>query len=293
MASYDKRPNGWSVRFRFGGKQIRLSGYQKKADAEKAYRDYLIEAREISPVTFREMAELYIKSHRNEVKESTIVSIQEVVKKLNPLIGDKAIDKLTARDFDDVKASICDYSANYKSKIWAHLSGVLNFAHTRYNCPAVLQFKLVEPIKRDRTKKDYWTPNEFRQFISAVKNEYDGSKDYDIYRYYILFNFLYMIGARKGEAVALKWQDVDLEAQTIVIDKTLSYKLTDESRDKVSSIKPPTPKRTKTEQLTFPTNSMTYLKSIKKERKPKTMTSSSLRNALSRSLLCAGNLTNT
>lgn len=232
MASFDKRPNGWSVRFRFGGKQIRLSGFQKKSDAEKAYRDYLINEREVSPVTFREMAEFYIKNHKNDVKESTIVSIQEVMKKIYPLIGDKPIDKLTCTDFDELKAELCNYSPNYKAKIWAHLSAVLNYAQTRYNCPAVFQFKRVEPIKRDRTKKDYWLPNEFRIFIKAVLDEYTASKDYIHYRYYILFNFLYMIGTRKGEMVALRWNDFDLENKTVLIDKSITTKLTDESRQK-------------------------------------------------------------
>lgn len=59
-------------------------------------------------------------------------------------------------------------------------------------------------------------------FLSAAKQEY---------RYWITFKLLMFTGMRKGEAAALQWSDIDLDAGTININKTLDFNTTDDGAE--------------------------------------------------------------
>lgn len=60
----------------------------------------------------------------------------------------------------------------------------------------------------------FWTEDEFKQFISNVDNE--------LYKLY--FSFLYLTGCRKGESLALTWNDIDYIRQEVRISKSLNRK---------------------------------------------------------------------
>ncbi len=59
----------------------------------------------------------------------------------------------------------------------------------------------------------FWELEEFRKFISIVDDEV----------YNLLFNLLFFTGIRKGEALALTWNEIDFERQYIKIKKSCSY----------------------------------------------------------------------
>lgn len=61
-------------------------------------------------------------------------------------------------------------------------------------------------------RQTIWRIPEFNQFIEFVSDE----------QYYLLFNVLYFCGLRKGEALALKWRNIDLIKGTITIESTAS-----------------------------------------------------------------------
>lgn len=61
----------------------------------------------------------------------------------------------------------------------------------------------------------YWSLDEFRQFIKVIDN--------DIYKN--LFYVIYTCGFRYGEALALKWENVDLENNVITVKYSLSRKV--------------------------------------------------------------------
>lgn len=70
----------------------------------------------------------------------------------------------------------------------------------------------VEPLRNLEGKKEmlFWTPEEFRLFAASVSPKYK-----------TFFNFLYVTGCRKGEALALSTSDIDYDSRTATINKSL------------------------------------------------------------------------
>ncbi len=60
---------------------------------------------------------------------------------------------------------------------------------------------------------NFWELHEFRKFISYVDDEV----------YNVLFNLLFFTGVRKGEALALTWNDINFDSKYIKISKSCSY----------------------------------------------------------------------
>lgn len=61
----------------------------------------------------------------------------------------------------------------------------------------------------------FCTPEEFSQFIKKVDKE----------PYKQLFKFLFISGCRRGEALALCWDDIDLGNSIVKVSKNIAYKV--------------------------------------------------------------------
>ncbi|WP_425262370.1 tyrosine-type recombinase/integrase [Sporosarcina pasteurii] len=64
--------------------------------------------------------------------------------------------------------------------------------------------------------RNYWKKEEIREFLTITKRELD-------FRDHILFHLLIYTGARKGEVLALTWDDIDFETGSIRLNKTLFH----------------------------------------------------------------------
>lgn len=114
-----------------------------------------------------------------------------------------------------------DGSINWLNTMINYFKDMLNYARKYYDYDE----KIIDSIQnvRDDKPKDkptdaeinFWTYEEFQQFIKVVDNRY----------YYILFNFLYYTGLRVGELMALNWNDIDFKNHTLNITKALSVKV--------------------------------------------------------------------
>lgn len=67
----------------------------------------------------------------------------------------------------------------------------------------------------DRKKEMlFWSEEEFKEFYAAI--------DDDLFKVY--FSFLYLTGCRKGESLALTWNDIDFVRNEVRINKSLNRK---------------------------------------------------------------------
>lgn len=116
------------------------------------------------------------------------------------------------------------FSVEYKNKIIGEFRCFLEYARDNYNfdnkiIAKVQPYRIETPIKNLRdSETNFWTYDEFKQFIKVVDNEF----------YYTIFNFLYFTGLRYGEMCALNWNDFDEQNKTIKITKTLTDKVDNE-----------------------------------------------------------------
>jgi integrase len=71
----------------------------------------------------------------------------------------------------------------------------------------------VEPPKAKRRKPALWSREQAIHFLAATRED----------RYHVLWSLLLGTGARLGEIVALRWSDVDLDAGTVEISRSLVW----------------------------------------------------------------------
>lgn len=236
MPSYEKNAESglWSCRFREMGADHmihnkRLSGYKTKRQAQFAYEDYIKneEARKssvITPkppdpneITVSDLCRQYLDFQRSRVRESTfltqknkadtrLIPFFENVKinQINPLIVQKWIDSLR------------EFSFAYQKDLFRILSASCAFG-VDYLETADFMRRVKPPRNTQRTPEmTVWTAEQFK---AAMIHEKSGT-------YRALFWFLFLTGCRKGEALALSWNDIDLSNGTVKIKKSVTIKTT-------------------------------------------------------------------
>ena len=219
MASYEKRENGWTVRFRQNGSNKRLSGYKTKKEAELAYfKESAINKPTGADITLEQLYELFKDYKRLRVKESSYICLVQAIRDyIIPYFGKKQVNKITSADIlkwqNDINATPLKFCT--KDRIYTNFVNLMNYAVKFHALPFNLVSK-VGNFKSDEMKKEitFWTDEEFRRFIIEV----------DSLIYKAFFSLLYLTGARKGEALALQWVDVNLENAVININKTYTNK---------------------------------------------------------------------
>lgn len=213
-----KTPEGkWKDYERYTGK----NGFKRKKDAEAAEAKLKEELSnpnifQNNTITFEEVAKQYLESQKGRKKSSTIYTDEKSIKRMSAIVN-KPICKITTADIENVLKNMDsnDYSLNYISKIEATIGKIFKYAKKRKIIQENPMDEVESIIRADELKDDeikFWTPIEFKTFISNVDDPQD----------YALFNFLYLTGCRKGEALALSWKDIDFEKETFRINKTCS-----------------------------------------------------------------------
>lgn len=225
----------YTVRFRWINEKgeeehKRLSGtppWNTQNAAQKGYEQWIAEhpshpKAETQTFDFMPLYAEYKMHLRVNVKESSYLAItQRIDKYVVPDFGNRKVNEITPADLLKWQNMVSDkgLAVKYKAAIrgaFNHFFEYLKIYRISNPFDFVKGFKHSKETKREM---EYWTQSEFETFISVVED----------LRFKCVFSFLYLTGCRKGEACALKWDDIDFNNSTVKINKTLSVK-TDKSR---------------------------------------------------------------
>ena len=114
--------------------------------------------------------------------------------------------------------------------------------------------KIIMPKKSDKKstypEDNLYTLEELKEFLKAAKKHN--------YMYYTFFMILGSLGLRRGEALALKWENIDFENQTMSITHTVSRNA--DNHKTIDLTKTPKSRR----KLLIPNNLLEVLKEYKK-----------------------------
>lgn len=232
MASYEKLNAGWSVRFRIdnAGEFIhkRLSGYRTKKEAHEAYIKFMQEHRlENAPsyryIPFETLYNDYFTHLKDRVKQSSYITKKgRGDKHLLPYFIKYRLGKITPAIILNWQKSLTDggYSHSYKTSLRGLLYSIFKFAVLYRDMPSnpldkVEGFRDVQKGIERQSKIKVWDKEQFKAFDEAMKES-------EVYQ--LFFKFLYLTGCRKGEALALTWEDLDLDKNTVSITKTMTTK---------------------------------------------------------------------
>ena len=123
------------------------------------------------------------------------------------------------------------YSETYLKTVNNQLSAIFNYAVRYYDLKDNPCRKAGSIGKSHAGEKEFWTKQEFKQFLVTVENKPETK---------MAFLLLYWTGMRIGELLALTYNDIDLEKRTISVNK--SYQRI-EGRDIITPPKTPKSKR--------------------------------------------------
>lgn len=233
MPSFEKNKSSglWSVRFRETEdgltKNKRLSGFKTKKDAQYGYEEYVAEQKRLAEeeknkkptevsLTFGELAGKYFDFEKGRIKASSYYDLtKKVTNKILPFFENCNMEDITPVSVLEWQNTISNYSYRYQKDLFTHLASIFNFAEKYYDVKNVMQ-KVDRPRNLEGKKEMLiYSPTEFRCMIDCV-NRPD---------YKMLFSFLYVTGCRRGEALAISWDDIDFAKKHAKISKSVAYKV--------------------------------------------------------------------
>lgn len=226
-------------------RQIDRVAYGKE-EAKDLERQLTLNLREETApkMTLQQLYDEYVRVKKHEIRES---SLDRVAKRLKRYVLGRMenykIDKLTIKHLQDWKISLEDYrkkngkplALKTKQDVFADFKGMLRHA-VKMEYISKNPFDGLENFKDayEAPKKiSYYTDEEFKKFISGIRNasEEKERKTGNIYEwnFYVFFMLAFYTGMRKGEICALRWNDIS--DNTIHITRSITQKLVGDDRE--------------------------------------------------------------
>lgn len=164
--------------------------------------------------------------HAKAVKISTIYKLQKTKKQISSSLLEKQIQNISLQDLNDFfnEFYLNSYSFNYLNSFYSLFSICYKYAIEQNIITENIFLKIKKFKKSNLVEQElnFLTLEQFQLFIKYFKN--------DTYR--LFFELLYWTGCRKGEALALSWNDIKVNSNTyqIYFNKTCSYDLLDKNK---------------------------------------------------------------
>ena len=198
-------------------------GFISREDADTYEKNLLLSYRSNGNdnITLNELASLYFDNMYKNGKLRVVQDMQITYKhKIKPFLGDMKISSITNKDIKKWQDQLLSmtygknnkpYANRYLQKIQTLFSTITNYGvKYGYTNKSFIYQKAIRKNEKKREMK-FYTPEEFKKFINAID---------DSIVYHTLFTILYFCGLRKGEAMAVTWNDIDFKNKTMSIDKS-------------------------------------------------------------------------
>ena len=195
-----------------------IHGTKKEAEA---YRNKILH--QVSTNTFTDPSNAYFEDYISDWLEN--VAKQRVSKKtyrgyeqsvrlyLKPALGNTKLDKITPDQIQKMYNQMVnkDLSSSTVKNTHAVLSSALKQA-IKWNILFRNPAELVDLPRTTKNEEKTLTPEQAMQFIEACAYS----------RMKVLFTLMLSTGIRPGEALGLKWDDIDFNTNNITINRSLS-----------------------------------------------------------------------
>ena len=209
------------------GKERRTTrrGFKTQKEAKQAERNLLLDVEEnglpskyedqLQNPSFKELSDLWLENYETTVKKSTFQVIKTKVK-----IFEK--DYFKDMKMKQISVAYCQKVAIELSKRYILYNQYFTVIKRIFQYAVLIDIievnpfdKVIKPKSRKIQKKDnYLTKEELKHFLNIAST----TSGY----FFPAVHLISYTGLREGEAIALKWSDIDFENKKITISRTAS-----------------------------------------------------------------------
>lgn len=201
-------------------KQVKKRGFPTKKEAVETERLFLTTQKYKDKITLAEVFEFYLKDKENDLKPRTLYQKKLFFKKyiLNQL-GSFDIHELTPLILKRWQNDFLNKNLKNTSlkNARAKLSSVLNYCVNFYGLKENPFSKIPLPKNKKelQNKEEYivWNIDDFNKAMAVLNSEKEKTA----------LALSFWTGIRKGELLALTWEDFDEENETLTISKNKQY----------------------------------------------------------------------
>ena len=208
------------------GKERRTTrrGFKTMKEAKQAERNLLLDVEEnglpsnqsdgFQDPTFEELASLWLENYKTTVKPSTFENVRSKVEKMTEEhFKEMKLKKITVAYCQKV---VIELSKSYV--LYNHYLSVINRIFKYAVLMDVLNSnpfdKVIKPKSRQVQRKgNFLTKEELKEFLKLAQTA-------TLSYFFPLVHLMSYTGLRQGEALALKWSDIDFENKKITVNKT-------------------------------------------------------------------------
>ena len=208
------------------GKERRTTrrGFKTMKEAKQAERNLLLDVEEnglpsnqsdgFQDPTFEELASLWLENYKTTVKPSTFENVKSKV------------EKMTEEHFKELKlkkitVAYCQKVVIELSKTYVLYNHYLSVINRIFKYAVLMDIlnsnpfdKVIKPKSRQTQRKgNFLTKEELKEFLKLAQNA-------TLSYFFPLVHLMSYTGLRQGEALALKWSDIDFENKKITVNKT-------------------------------------------------------------------------
>lgn len=199
-------------------------GFKTMKEAKQAERNLLLDVEEnglpsnqsdgFRDPTFEELASLWLENYKTTVKPSTFENVRVKVEKMTEEhFKELKLKKITVAYCQKI---VIELSKSYV--LYNHYLSVINRIFKYAVLMDILNSnpfdKVIKPKSRQTQRKgNFLTKEELKEFLKLAQNA-------TLSYFFPLVHLMSYTGLRQGEALALKWSDIDFENKKITVNKT-------------------------------------------------------------------------
>lgn len=199
-------------------------GFKTIKEAKQAERNLLLDVEEnglpsnqsdgFQDPTFEELAFLWLENYKTTVKPSTFENVRSKV------------EKMTEEHFKELKlkkitVAYCQKVVIKLSKSYVLYNHYLSVINRIFKYAVLMDIlnsnpfdKVIKPKSRQTQRKgNFLTKEELKEFLKLAQTA-------TLSYFFPLVHLMAYTGLRQGEALALKWSDIDFENKKITVNKT-------------------------------------------------------------------------
>lgn len=193
-------------------KQIKKSGFTRRADALEYERNYMAKEAGSLEMTFGDLVALYMADARARLRPTTLDNKEWLIeKKILPYFRSQNVADISPAQIRKWQNEMIGqgYAPTYLKTINNQMTAIFNYAVRYYHLPQNPAIAAGSMGKRNAGEMNFWTLDEFERFIAGMDDPTAR----------VAFNLLFWTGMREGELLALTLNDVDFDRSGIHIRK--------------------------------------------------------------------------